>query len=229
VALASEGSRTSREGRPEDIFHPERARPAGSNRAARSGEDDRAEAQAITVFLRCILARQAVELAYHSPYTGMHAPQLVVPYGILWDRDRWYLVGTPIAGGGEPQLWRADRVISIAANPQHVECPQAFNIEQLLNRKWLDRAMADWTETAPVIIRMTHEQAARLKHDWYYAHAHFEALAGGDVSMTFGESNRAFVFELLRWLGPGAELVEPQPWRAAFAVEVRAMLSPYEG
>jgi hypothetical protein len=46
--------------------------------------------------------------------------------------------------------------------------------------------------------------------------------------MTFGESNPAFVFELLRWLGVGAELIEPQAWRTAYAAELRSMLSMYE-
>jgi hypothetical protein len=28
--------------------------------------------------------------------------------------------------------------------------------------------------------------------------------------MTYGETNREYVFELLRWLGPEAELIEPK-------------------
>ncbi len=31
--------------------------------------------------------------------------------------------------------------------------------------------------------------------------------------MTFGEQNPTIVLELLRWLGPGAELLEPHAWR----------------
>jgi predicted DNA-binding transcriptional regulator YafY len=55
-----------------------------------------------------------------------------------------------------------------------------------------------------------------------------EDLSTGKVLMTFGENNRAFVFELLGWLGPGAELIEPQAWRTAFADDIRAMLMSYE-
>ena len=100
--------------------------------------------------------------------------------------------------------------------------------QNLLNRQWLDEAMAEWARMSPVVIRMTRDQAARLKRDWYYAHAHFEDRASGDVLMTFGENNRAFVFELLRWLGPGAELLEPHSWRQEFTDDLRAMLSLYK-
>ncbi len=213
---------------PNDVFHPERVQAAQEN--ARPSPDDsyRAEAQAITVFLKCIFDKQAVRFAYHSPYGRVQDTQVVVPYGILWDRDRWYLIGRRLIGGVEPRLWRADRVTTITSDPQHVEYPDTFNAEHLLNRRWLDRAMAEWAAQEPVIIRMAPAQAERLKHDWYYAHARFEDLPNGLVHMTFGETNREFVFELLRWLGPGAELVEPHGWRRAFADEVRTMLAAYE-
>jgi predicted DNA-binding transcriptional regulator YafY len=47
--------------------------------------------------------------------------------------------------------------------------------------------------------------------------------------MTFGEGRREFVFELLRWLGPGAELMEPQTWRNELKRELEAMLAVYRG
>jgi hypothetical protein len=45
--------------------------------------------------------------------------------------------------------------------------------------------------------------------------------------MTFGEDNCEVVLELLRWLGPGAELVEPQQWRRLIRDELRQMLATY--
>ena len=81
---------------------------------------------------------------------------------------------------------------------------------------------------APVSIRMTRDQAARLQRDWFYGHARFEEHEHEQVRMIFGESDPEVVFALLRWLGPGAELIAPSGWRAAFAEEVRAMLAPYE-
>jgi hypothetical protein len=46
--------------------------------------------------------------------------------------------------------------------------------------------------------------------------------------MTFGENRPEIVFELLRWLGPGAELLEPEAWRAVFKAQLASMLSSYE-
>ncbi|MEK7786093.1 MAG: hypothetical protein AAB658_11840 [Chloroflexota bacterium] len=53
-------------------------------------------------------------------------------------------------------------------------------------------------------------------------------MSGGDALMIFGESNREFVFELMRWLGPGAELVAPEAWRADLREELKAMMGQYE-
>jgi hypothetical protein len=45
--------------------------------------------------------------------------------------------------------------------------------------------------------------------------------------MTYGENDRASVLELVRWLGPGAELLEPAAWRATLRDELRAMSALY--
>ena len=88
--------------------------------------------------------------------------------------------------------------------------------------------MDHWQRTAPVIIRLTRPQAERLQQDWYYRHARFEERAGDQMIMTLGEENQTIVFELLRWLGPGAELVEPQAWRAQMKAELQQMLAIYD-
>ena len=43
------------------------------------------------------------------------------------------------------------------------------------------------------------------------------------------ESDQSAVFALLRWLGPGAELLAPPEWRAPFAEELRLMAATYAG
>jgi predicted DNA-binding transcriptional regulator YafY len=89
--------------------------------------------------------------------------------------------------------------------------------------------MTNWAGMSPVLIRLTGAQALRLKKDWYYSHARYTDLPSGQVELAFGESNREFVFELLRWLGPGAELLEPQDWRAEFVEEMRSIIGQYSG
>ena len=87
--------------------------------------------------------------------------------------------------------------------------------------------MEDWRQRAPVKIRLSCAQAERLQQDWYYRHAHFEPITQDQVVMTFGEQNPTVVLELLRWLGPGAELLEPQAWRERMREELRQMLTYY--
>lgn len=207
---------------PHDSFHPERpaAEPVESAELS--------ESQVITTFLQAIIARHAVKIDYRSPYSRERESQALAPYGILGDRNRWYLVGRSIERDRPPRLWRADRVISITPHPSQVNMPASFDIHHLLGRKWLAEAMAQWIEEAPVVIRMRPAQADRLKQDWYYRHARFEDVSTQEVIMTFGERDRQMVFELLRWLGPGAALLAPEAWRAAFAAEMRALLTAYE-
>jgi predicted DNA-binding transcriptional regulator YafY len=97
----------------------------------------------------------------------------------------------------------------------------------LLGRNWLKSAMDHWAEEAPVKIRLTPAQAARLKGDWYYRHAHFEQPSEDQVLMTLGEEDLAKVLELVRWLGPGAELLEPKAWREIIRADLRKMLADY--
>jgi predicted DNA-binding transcriptional regulator YafY len=91
----------------------------------------------------------------------------------------------------------------------------------------LREAMDRWRRQAPVTIRLTRAQADRLRRDWYYHHAHFAPVDAEAVVMTFGEDNRETVLELLRWLGPGAELLEPADWREAMRADLRRMLASY--
>jgi predicted DNA-binding transcriptional regulator YafY len=186
------------------------------------------EDSVITVFLQSLLEKRAVALHYRSPYNPEASSPAIIPRGLLWDRDRWYLIGPKVGGKDEPRLWRADRVLAIKPDKLLPDSDSGFDVAALLGRQWLGTAMARWAEETPVTIRLTPAQAGRLKRDWYYGHARYEALPGGDVLMTFGESRRDFVFELLRWLGPGAELVEPEAWRADLREELKVMVGQYE-
>jgi hypothetical protein len=114
-------------------------------------------------------------------------------------------------------------VLSIDLRPGRGRQPAAFDVNQLLGRTWLRDAMAEWIADAPVKLRITAQQAVRLKLDWYYRYAHYEELANGQVLMTFGKDKPEFVFDL----GPGAELLEPLAWRAQLRHELSAMLALY--
>jgi predicted DNA-binding transcriptional regulator YafY len=140
------------------------------------------------------------------------------------DRDRWYLVGKKSGSAEHERLWRADRVELLKARTVPTEDGQEFDVRKLLGRAWLRKAMADWNHESPVRIRVSRKQAERLRQDWYYQYASYEDLPDGQVVVTFGEDNRDAVLELVRWLGPGAELLAPEEWRAVLKAELEQMI-----
>ena len=180
-----------------------------------------------TVFVQAILDRRSVLLHYRSPYRAGAESLLVEPLGVFWDRDHWYLAGRPTKQEQGSWLWRADRVLHIAPHTQEVAAHPDFDVRKLLDRNWLKAAMQQWAQEAPVRIRLSQQQAERLEKDWYYQHALFEQLSDDGVVMTFGEEDQQVVLELLRWLGPGAELLEPVAWRAVMRAELTRMLANY--
>ncbi|MBI5877488.1 MAG: WYL domain-containing protein [Chloroflexi bacterium] len=205
------------ESMPGDLMHPE---PAGPG-------DETGSREAADIFLRAILDGQSVAFAYHSPYRDDGEDVSALPVGLFWDRDRWYLVGAPTRPRGGWRLWRADRVRAMRLRAASAPRP-AFDVHALLQRQWLRPAMAQWAKESPVQIRLTVAQAAQLQSDWYFRHARFDAQADGAWHMTYGEDDRAKALALVRWLGPGAELLSPAEWRPQAREELRAMLAQYE-
>lgn len=207
---------------PEDIFHPEQS----VSSASREGETQ--ESEVVSLFLQAILDGRAVLVQYRSPYQMKGKVFVVEPLGLFWDRDHWYLAGRLVDGDPAPRLWRADRVMEIKLDRPTPPDRADFDVRDLLGRNWLKSAMARWQRLTPVKIRLTPVQAERLQQDWYYRHAHFEPADEQEIFMIFGEDNPATVLDLLRWLGPGAELVEPAAWRATLRAELKQMLARYE-
>jgi predicted DNA-binding transcriptional regulator YafY len=206
---------------PGDIFHPEPT-------PALQREEDTSESHIVTTFLQAILDRSPVHLRYESPYRlPENLEMAAIPLGLFWDRAHWYLVGRKREGDAAMRLWRADRVDSLRRESTTASTSREFNIQELLGHAWLRSAMEQWQRNAPVVLRLTRAQAQQLQRDWYYQHARFEESAGNQVLMMFGEENQAIVFELLRWLGPGAELVEPKAWRERMKEELQHMASIY--
>jgi predicted DNA-binding transcriptional regulator YafY len=210
---------------PYDTFHHERSIFSSQPGAFSAGESG--EGEATTVFVQAVLDRRSVFLRYRSPYKAGTEHLLVEPLGVFWDRDHWYFVGRPSEQEHGSRLWRADRILDITPHTQEVATYPDFDVRTLLDRTWLKAAMQQWAQEAPVSIRLTRQQAERLAKDWYYQHANFEHLSDECILMTFGEEDQQIVLELLRWLGPGAELIEPVAWRAVMRAELVQILANY--
>lgn len=184
------------------------------------------ESKAVDTFLAAILSRTRVDLHYLSPYRSKPKVHDLDALGLLWDRDYWYLVAAR-ADKGEPLLFRADRVQSIKATTLKQQREGDFDVRSLLGRVWLTSAMRSWAKSDGVTIRMSAVQAERLKADWYYRHAIWSAEPDGSWVMNFSEGDRDLVFALMRWLGPGAELVAPEGWRSALQQQLIEMANAY--
>lgn len=208
---------------PADLFDHEMTEPVLASAKARTKEG-----VVVSAFLEALVEQKSVRLHYRSPYHHQAKDYHIQPRGLIWDRERWYLVGAYIARSGEIRLWRADRVLDLQADLVADLTAHDFQVGAWLGRAWLRSAMKTWREESPVIIQLSQVQAERLKQDWYYGHAHFESAANGRVLMTFGEDNSRYVLALVRWLGPGAELIEPKAWRNLLRAELAEMSAAYD-
>jgi predicted DNA-binding transcriptional regulator YafY len=223
ATLARLGQIIGAELSPGDIFHPEPDEPA----LAGNGQNAQRESAILTHFLQALLDGNAVRLSYQSPYRAAAMSTDAHPRGVFWDRARWYLAGTDTERTQTQRLWRADRVTAIStisALAQSDDRRANFDIADLLGHTWLKTAMDAWRERAPVRLRITPEQAQRLQQDWYYRFAQYELCDDGRILMTFGERDVELVLALVRWLGPGAELLSPREWRDTLRAQLEGML-----
>ncbi|HEV8193324.1 MAG TPA: WYL domain-containing protein [Ktedonobacterales bacterium] len=183
------------------------------------------EGAVVTRFLQALLDRNEVHIHYRSPYRASDSATEVRPLGAFWDRERWYLVGDRAQSPGEHRLWRADRVLAMAATRKtEEESSEPFDIGELLGHSWLKTAMDTWRQRVPVRLRITAAQAKRLQQDWYYRLAQYDVESDGSIMMSFGEDDPELVLALMRWLGPGAELLSPEQWKPILRTQLETML-----
>ncbi|GLV55137.1 transcriptional regulator [Dictyobacter sp. S3.2.2.5] len=212
---------------PNDIFHPELAQHESPLPSTPQEQPEIPQSRTITIFFQAVLESKRVLMQYASPYRSHASEVLMEPQGLFWDRDRWYLAGNPVKHEQVLRFWRADRVLDIKPLQPMSRVHNDFDVRAHLGRNWLQSAMEQWRQRSPVKIRLSRAQAERLGQDWYYRHAHFEPVAQDQMIMTFGEQDPEIVLELVRWLGPGAELLEPLIWRERMREELRQMLTSY--
>jgi predicted DNA-binding transcriptional regulator YafY len=209
---------------PPDMFHE----PPDPQRD--SAIEDAREGTFVTVFVQALLDRSELAMRYYSPYSNREKTYHAIPRGVLWDRGHWYLVGAPPSDerGMPTRLFRADRILDLRTEHVPVDGLMPFDVRDLLGRSWLDEAMGTWIKTAPVTLRVTRAQAAKLQGDWYYRYGRFEIAGVDHMLATFGDDRQDSVTELVRWLGPGAELIEPAAWRDLLRDQLEQMLAVYK-
>lgn len=201
---------------PADVFHPERQILATADMQ-----------HAVDRFMEALLAGKRVRFRHENPYRELVREFEVEPYGILFDRDQWYLLGREV-DAGEVRIYRADRIIEIEVAGLNFRPPREFDIRAFLGRSWLSSAMRRWEKEAPCAkIEVSAEQAETLTSDWYYRHAAFTPAGDGRVLVSLPETRAEVILPIVRWLGPGARLVEPAELCARHARDLAEMALSY--
>ncbi|MEJ8476514.1 helix-turn-helix transcriptional regulator [Roseibium algae] len=197
---------------PIDIFHAEtKAKTTDAWQAALDG------------FMLGLLDNCRVRFDHHNPSRTAPRAHDVEPCGILYDRNLWYLAGRSVETD-EMKLYRADRVRNIEVSGLRFQPDPSFDIKHLLGGAWLSQAMRRWEKEGPIAqIRVTAEQSKRLAQDWYYRHVIFTPAPDGNVMISIPNAEAINLFPLIRWLGAGAELIEPAHLRKALAAELSEM------
>lgn len=219
-ALLTHGSRiVGVEAAPEDIFHWEKqvsepldARPA------------------VDAFLAGILKSRRVRLVYENPYRNTVREHETEPQGVLFDRDRWYLVGRSVDHGDE-RVWRADKVRKVTLAGMAFRPDRNFDVQRYTGRAWLAAAFGRWLDQEPRSVSrilLTRDLADKLRLDWFYRHARFIDQPDGSVIMSVPEVDPRSILPLVRWLGPDAELLEPRDLRRRMAEEARRLARRHE-
>ncbi|MEL7529569.1 MAG: WYL domain-containing protein [Pseudomonadota bacterium] len=201
---------------PPDIFH------AGTK--AEPTEDWQ---RALDGFMAGILDGKRVRFDHVNPSRSTAKAHDVEPYGVMFDRDLWYLAGRCV-DTQTVKVYRADRVRDLEISGMFFRPDKTFSIKTLLGGAWLSQAMRRWEQEEEIAkILITADQAKKLSADWYYRHAVFTPAGDGKILLSLPSTDRARILPLVRWLGPGAELLSPDGLRAEFAAELAALTSLY--
>ena len=202
---------------PHDIFHGQtKAKPTKDWQTALDG------------FMQGLLGNKRVRFEHIKPERGNARAHDVEPYGVLYDRNLWYLTGRSV-DTDEIKIYRADRVSNMDVSGFRFTPPKDFTIKDLLGGAWLSQAMQRWEqEGASAKIVLTQAQARLLSKDWYYRHAFFSPAGENKVLLTLPNSNKTELFRILRWLGSGAELIEPKEFRAELKEEFEVLAGVYQ-
>ncbi len=201
---------------PADIFHSgTKAEPTQDWQTALDG------------FMAGILDGKRVRFEHFNPSRQTVKAHDVEPRGIMFDRDLWYLAGRCV-DTDLLKVYRADRVRDLEVSGLFFRPDKNFSIQSLLGGAWLSDAMRRWEQEEKIAkILITARQARKLSADWYYRHAVFTPAGDGRVQVSVPSTDRARILPLVRWLGPGAELVGPEDLRREFAGELNAMAALY--
>ncbi|MEP3046803.1 MAG: WYL domain-containing protein [Roseibium sp.] len=201
---------------PADIFHSgTKAEPVDTWQEALDG------------FMTGILEAKRVRFEHFNPSRQTRKSHDVEPHGIMFDRDLWYLAGRCV-DTDTMKVYRADRVQNFEISGLFFRPRKDFSIQNLLGGTWLSQAMRRWEQEEQISrIKVTARQAQKLSADWYYRHAVFTPLADDNILISIPSIAPKRILPLVRWLGPGAELLAPEDLRHELSQELASLAAIY--
>lgn len=183
------------------------------------GADLAAEQPALAALYPALLERRSVSFAYRTGGAAEARRREVDPYGLVHRRGNWYVVGRD----REIDEIRAFKVARIEGAPDLLEdrydVPEGFRAEHhVAGEAW---ELGD----APATATVRFDPGVRWWAEQNHPDAPRRELPGGAVDVELQVSN---VDALVAWaigLGPGVEIVEPAPARAALLDHLRPFLA----
>ena len=173
------------------------------------GADLAAEQPALAAIYPALLERRSVAFRYRSAADAESREREVDPYGLVHRRGNWYVVGRDRSKDDI----RVFKVARIEGDPrildERYEVPEGFRAdEHVAGEAW---ELGD----APATATARFEQHVRWWAEQNHPDAPRRERPGGAVDVELQVSN---VDALVSWaigLGPGVEILEPAPARAA--------------
>ena len=89
------------------------------------------EGELLAELRAAIGARRKVEIVYRSDGAPEGAARSVHPYGVVYSRGKWFLIGL-CEKAGELRIFRMDRTVALRVLAESAEIPQAFDLNNAL-------------------------------------------------------------------------------------------------
>lgn len=181
------------------------------------GADLAAEQPALATIYPALLERRSVAFGYRSGGAAEAREREIDPYGLVHRRGNWYVVGRD-RSIDDVRVFKVARIEDAPRMLDHTyEVPDGFRAEDhVAGEAW---ELGD----APATATVRFDPEVRWWAEQNHPDAPRRELPGGAVDVELQVSN---VDALVAWaigLGPGVEIVEPGPARAA----VLEHLAPY--
>jgi proteasome accessory factor B len=177
---------------------------------------------------QAITGRKRVTLRYHAESTDAESARTVDPYGLVYRRGTWLLVGHCHLRRAV-RLFRTDRIVDVkvAPQPKHpdFERPADFRVEDYVHISPWKFALG---EAVPVTLAIAPELGAVAEED-FGPRAEVSVAADGSRRVRFQCANLSYLTHRVLAAAGRLWVIEPEPVRARIAAAAGAIAAVYGG